>query len=231
MPADPTDQSAALAIIDLFGPPGGVAVLELCFDRELSDADLVLLEEGVGLGLSTPPIAKIREVHHHVARLLAEGRKGVEVSAITGYSQSRISILKRDPAFSELLAYYKGQTAVVYQTVHEKLAQVGTMALEELRDKLEDGELSTNQLIKVVEMGSDRSVAPLKGGSAPAGGGGQIPALTIQFISPPAGGLASKSPDGLESFPGVNNLGLVIEGALAPEDQPPPIPHPLPEGS
>src|SRR5690606_32050564 len=63
-------------------------------------------EEGLKL-LSLPnesatnisSIQRLKTSHHHLARLVAEGRTDIEVSEITGYTPVRIRQLKADPAF------------------------------------------------------------------------------------------------------------------------------------
>ncbi len=158
--------------------------------RPLGEEDLPTLLNRPAVGSMTPHITKIRETHHHLARLLSEGRKDVEVCAITGYSQSRISILKHDPSFVELLAYYSGQQAKAHQNVHERLARVGTVALEVIEERLLDApeSFSHRDLLAVTETTLDRSVAPPKTRAEPAPAG-QGPAVQIQvnFVphSPP----------------------------------------------
>lgn len=186
--------AATEAVLALLGedhsPPR--AALAVAYRRDLTPADLTVVG-GVSLGVSTPSIKKIRHIHHSLARLLAEGRKPVECSAITGYSQSRISILQRDPAFSELVEYYKTQVEAQYTDIHAKLAVLGTMAIEELQDRLEgDGEegppLSNKELMALAELTLDRSVAPPKAGAGRAGQGPAVsgggPLITIQFVQP-----------------------------------------------
>ncbi len=56
---------------------------------------------------STPRIARLRDSHHAVARLLARGVMETEISHITGYALSRIASLKRDPLFAELIQAYR----------------------------------------------------------------------------------------------------------------------------
>src|SRR5215813_4166943 len=72
--------------------------------RALTSADLALLEPPK----KPPGIKKLRESHHALARLVAEGRSLQEISEETGYSISRISILKSDPTFAELVGFYHG---------------------------------------------------------------------------------------------------------------------------
>src|SRR5262245_47529587 len=65
--------------------------------RPLREADLALLSSERGI----QPVAlkRITERHHALARCLATGMSATEASIVTGYSPSRISILKDDPAF------------------------------------------------------------------------------------------------------------------------------------
>jgi hypothetical protein len=81
------------------------APLRLEIDRALTEADLGLLEAERGIKPSL--IKRLRDSHHAVARFIARGLSNVEISALTGYSQGRISTFKSDPAGQELIAYYR----------------------------------------------------------------------------------------------------------------------------
>ena len=56
---------------------------------------------------SAPAVARLRDSHHALARLLARGLNETEASHLTGYALSRISSLKRDPLFAELCEAYR----------------------------------------------------------------------------------------------------------------------------
>lgn len=127
-------------------------------------------------------VVKLRTTHHAIARLLAEGRKHVEVAAITGYTQNRISVLLADPTFKELVEFYREQVSGKYLDVHERLATLGVTATEILQERLETDadDVPYGVLIKVAEMAFDRSVAPKKDqGTA---GGGNAPSISINFV-------------------------------------------------
>lgn len=129
--------------------------------RDLTRADIDALwdlPEG-GLGAETNPVLKIRNTHHALARLLAEGRKQVEVSAITGYSPSYISTIQNDPAFKNLIAYYKGQVEEQFTSVHERLAALSMLSAEELQERLAtDPDSFTNrELNELLELTADRT--------------------------------------------------------------------------
>lgn len=165
-------------------------LLDAVYDRELTAADIAAGPQRQD-AVQTPVIKRLRTQHHHLARLIAEGRKEIEVSALTGYSQSRISILKNDPAFAELIEHYKQEAAVAYVNVHERLAALGIASLDELQARLEEDpdKFSNKELRELAAMLFDRSVAPSKG----VGGAAQTvnqTAIKIEFVQPaPAGAI------------------------------------------
>lgn len=94
-----------------------------------------------------------------MARLYAEGKRDVEVSAIMGYSPAYLCNIRQDPAFGELVEYYKTQVAEVFLSVHERLATVAMGAVEELQERLEDKPegFANRELMELAEMGLDRT--------------------------------------------------------------------------
>lgn len=164
------------------------APLELSFVRELNEGDLEVLLNPPAKGVVTSPIARLRHTHHLLARCLAEGRKPSEVSLITGYSLSRISILQNDPSVKELVAYYAENAAEQYLDVHARLAALGVSTLEELQERLEaePEKFTQNQLMQLAELTLDRSVAPPKGGGKGGGAGAPAVNFNISFETPSA---------------------------------------------
>lgn len=132
------------------------------FARELSVEELIgaSTEEA---GIKSVPIKELRQSHHMLARVMAQGISDQEVSVICGYSISRISILKSDPTFQELLEYYKDMEtknyAVARADMHERLASLGFDAIETLHDKLRDDpdSFDPKTLLLVVEATADRT--------------------------------------------------------------------------
>ena len=128
------------------------------FIRELDDGDVLLMHASGPLGSTTPSIKKLRQSHHKLAQLLARGVKETEVSFITGYSISRISILKNDPAFKNLLSYYAEHVEQTQVDVIERLREVGMDAVEILHERLiESDDMTTGELVKTVELMLDRA--------------------------------------------------------------------------
>jgi hypothetical protein len=171
-----------------FGSGHPLGRVPFTLEGELSAGDLEEMLATPKPG--TPAIKNLRNQHHALARLLAEGRNGVECSEITGYSPSRISILQGDPTFADLVQYYRGQVSERYLNVHERLAAIGVTCLEELQERLEvnPNEFTVRELREIMESTFDRSVAPSKGSPKGAGAGltngGNT--LVVQFVSPKA---------------------------------------------
>lgn len=126
--------------------------------RELEEADVLLL--GVETqGSITPPVKRLNDRHHKVAQLLASGMPAVEVSAVTGMCQSRISILKNDPAFKDLLAFYQASSRSAAVDQLSRLGLLTAVAVEELAHRIEEKpeELTAKDLVSIAKLAADRS--------------------------------------------------------------------------
>jgi len=104
--------------------------------RDLTEADLSLL--GQERGIKPTLIAKLRDRHHALARVLAAGMPDGTASAITGYSPSRISILKQDPSFRALMAHYAENEDAQLADFIERTTTLTLSAINELQDRLEE---------------------------------------------------------------------------------------------
>lgn len=132
--------------------------------RELDAADLVLLKAEKG---SKPcAIKRLTERHHALARNLASGMPISEAGLLQGYSISRVSILQNDPAFKELLEFYREDATRPYRDLHTRLAGLSLDATEELALRLEediqteeikDKKISIGQLMEITKLGADRT--------------------------------------------------------------------------
>jgi hypothetical protein len=137
--------------------------LEPEFVRLLDSEDLKELEKerGVQKPRSLSDLKRLSERHRNLARLIAAGKEDWELSAITGYTVSHISILKSDPAMKNLIRHYSEEVDIVYTQVNEKLANVAGTALDIIQDRLEDpeqaAELSIGQLAELTKLGADRT--------------------------------------------------------------------------
>jgi hypothetical protein len=129
--------------------------------RELDEADLALLAEEKGS--TTPPLKRLSERHHALARCLASGQSSGDAAIACGYVPSRVSILLADPAFTELVEFYRADVNAQYLGLHEVLAGLAHDSARELQERLEDDmsadkkELSVGQLLEMTKMGADRT--------------------------------------------------------------------------
>lgn len=80
--------------------------LEASFDSvgELSREDLAVLQKPRE---RLPAAIRFRDSHHRIARLFASGMTLAQVHERCGYSMTRLSVLRNDPAFDELVAEYR----------------------------------------------------------------------------------------------------------------------------
>lgn len=160
----PLNLDDVLAAAGAFSGAGRKAKpLEATFLRSISEADMIDLATNEA-GIKPPTIKELRQSHHTIAQLLSKGTLSeTEISSITGYSISRISILKGDPSFQEILSYYKGMEAEGYKTatadMQKRLSSLGFDSIETLHQRLiETPESFDNKtLLAVVEAASDRT--------------------------------------------------------------------------
>ena len=133
--------------------------LECEIINSIDVGDLVARSTSPLASSEAPSLAKLRQIHHEIARLLASGLSETEVAGVVGYSLSRISILKADPSFKELLAYYSKRQEEVFIDVRKRLAVLGMDAVAELQDRLDykADSLTNTQLIEITKASLDRA--------------------------------------------------------------------------
>lgn len=132
--------------------PSAELVIEIV--RPLSEADLPKLTSPDPIGSKPIPIATLRSSHHQLAQLLAQGRPDTEVALITGYSPSRISILRADPSFSELLESYREIRNEIFVDTLERMKILGLSTLDELQERLESApeRWSNRELMEMADL-------------------------------------------------------------------------------
>lgn len=125
--------------------------------RELDRADLTLL--GDEKGSRPPALKRLSERRHALARNLAGGMSPSEAAIICGYCLSRVSILQDDPAFKELLQFYRADVEAQYRDLHVRLSGLALDAADELTTRLEETpeDISIGQLLEITKMGADRT--------------------------------------------------------------------------
>lgn len=194
-----------------YGPP-----------RPLSEADIANMWDRQADGAKgIPRIKNLRYNHHMLAKAVASGKSLLECSQLTGLTGSRISDLKNDPAFQELVSFYSEELHEVYVDVHQRMAALGTSVLEELTERFEaePEKFTKRELLELFTTMADRSIASAKGGPSPqagltVGGAGNGLALQINFVSPATG-----EPETLDA--------KVVSGAITQQVKPEGLRPPL----
>lgn len=131
--------------------------LEATRVRALAPADLVMLAEEKG---SRPPaIKRLSERHHTLARAVASGMTMEQAAAVAQYDISRVSILKSDPTFKELVEFYSREKDAAYRNMHEGMAALGSDVVKELHERLEEDpdSFSIGQLNELTKTLADRT--------------------------------------------------------------------------
>lgn len=110
--------------------------LSLTYVRDLLETDKPALAlKALGGGVAR----RMRDSHHALARAVASGMDQIEASRITGFSQGYISDLtQNDPAFGELLAYYRKETAKDHADLRERLTILALDVSQEVADRLRE---------------------------------------------------------------------------------------------
>lgn len=128
-------------------------------ERELDASDLDTLVEERGIG--APQVVKLRERHHALARLLAEGVKPGEAALMLRLTASRVSILLGDSSFQELVEHYRGLVDETFVDFQKKLSELGVDAAHMLQERMEDPErsedITNNMLLQLVTVSADRT--------------------------------------------------------------------------
>lgn len=147
---------------DIFRIQGRASkVLSAVQVRPLDEGDIALLQED--RGVRPAPLKRLSERHHALARCLSSGMRPGDAAITCGYDPSRVSVLQDDPAFQELLAFYRQDVDAKYLGMHEVLAGLSLDAAKELHARLEDEmqldekKITIGQLAELTKLGADRT--------------------------------------------------------------------------
>jgi hypothetical protein len=187
----PAARESTMELLETLAVAGlGVPVEPCEVLREITEADLPLLaqekrEHNWAKDSPERVLQVLRTSHHKLAQLLASDVSIADASMMTGRSPSSITMLQKDPAFIELVAYYRVQNEGRQFDAYDRLVTIGGTAMDILQERLEEtpDRFSNNELLKVIEGTMDRSAAPAKGdprSGAQTQGGLNV---NIQFVS------------------------------------------------
>jgi hypothetical protein len=136
--------------------------LEIRGIRELTRDDLGCLREK----RDVQAVAKLRQSHHLLARLLALGIRPEEAAYKSGYSLSRVYVLQADPTFNNLVTAYSKDVDASWREATDDYAQLVTenmiRAERMISDKLDEAEeedgpkLSVRELVTIGRDAADR---------------------------------------------------------------------------
>lgn len=150
--------------------------------------DLPLLEQA--LPAARKSISQVRHSHHQLARLLATGTDQSECSLITGYNPAYISVLKTDPTFQELMAYYASQEEQRHVDVLDRMRSLGLSTLDELQARLEENpeSYSLRELMEQAELMLVKPMVASKSAIAATAGPAGGVSVAIKFVTSESSG-------------------------------------------
>lgn len=112
-------------------------------------------------GSSTPPLKRLHDRHHALARALAMGMSPADAGVTYGYAASTISILQTDPAFKALLDFYRKSEDAATMTVVEKFAGLASDAADLVHERLHNEEtrakINLPEALEIAKTFADRS--------------------------------------------------------------------------
>jgi len=138
--------------------------------RPLTRDDLACLLEPAARGPApdrsgSGHVAKLRDPHHRLARLIAAGLRNEELVARSGYSLGRIVQLRGNATFMELVATYRDKVDAAFEREQETFIELATsnmitaerMLMEKLEIADEEGTLpSIRELMSIRSDSADR---------------------------------------------------------------------------
>lgn len=143
---------------------GGQAVLEAVAGLRQKPKQDPATSNGIRNG-KLKSVESLKDSHHMLARLFAIGLTNGEVAERAGYSISRVSILRNDPLFNELVQGYIAMVDDQFiESVDEyfRLAEAARIkSMRMINDKLDTEEdLSISELMKIHDSAADRTGYP-----------------------------------------------------------------------
>lgn len=135
--------------------------LQILAVRSLTVGEVRAHNAGRGSGEVTPPtpLQRLNTRHKRLAKLLASGTSTSEAAALVGMTPARVSILKSDPSFSELLKLYEAQFDQIFQDAAQLLQGVTEDSLIELSERIENdpSQFTNAELMALAKLGADRT--------------------------------------------------------------------------
>lgn len=107
--------------------------------RELSEEEVAVLPSlGAPRGGAVVSVQKLRARHHEIARLMASGLRDKEIMETLGGSLMNLTLLRRNPAFQNLLLFYMAERDAQAMDLAGQIRQTAAMSLDLVQQKLEE---------------------------------------------------------------------------------------------
>lgn len=138
---------------------GRVARLPLPLSvRSLESGEVDAQSKGEA-GLKASPLTRISARHRRLAELIASGMGTNDAARAVGLTASRVSILKADREFQELVSHAQKLGDLAWVATNERLASVAGNAIDEINERFEEdpGQFSPDELLKFAALGADRT--------------------------------------------------------------------------
>lgn len=127
--------------------------------RSLVPEDLKFLAQEKGS--IAPPLQRLKDRHHSLARAIASGMSHSLAAAQVGILPTSLSILLRDPSFKELLEFYRSEQDAIFRNSQEAMVGVKMAALDEVKRRLDDDEMASKMsmdvLLETIKTVADRT--------------------------------------------------------------------------
>ena len=102
--------------------------------RGLTRADLEILRQPV----AKTSVKVLKDSHHRIARLVAIGKNNLEIAAEVGMSIGRVSQLKQDPAFMNLVADYRAEVKEIWKDHVDHMAELAVTNMVKAERQISD---------------------------------------------------------------------------------------------
>lgn len=111
------------------------------------------------IGVASPNVKALRHTHHRLAQLLAGGMDETVAAKLCNYTVNRVSILKSDPAFAELLAHYASTKDEAFADFVDAAAALNLDMMGKLQQILDEEpeRLSPTHIMDAIKLLSDRT--------------------------------------------------------------------------
>jgi hypothetical protein len=105
-------------------------------------------------------VTKLRDSHYNMIRMFAAGLSNGEVAQQTGYTISRVSLIRNSPAIREQVAKFHdhadNSAKEKLDAIVEMQTEIARKGLRRVLDKIEDEELPDTLVLKAVDSALDR---------------------------------------------------------------------------